>query len=116
MSDMPTDHPTGRPTDNPADGATELFVGHRELMFSIVYNLLGSVADTEDVLQETWVSWARKTEDGGQDIANPRAYLVRIAVNQALAHRAGASRQREAYVGPWLPDPLVAAPDPSTID
>ncbi|TDC25703.1 RNA polymerase subunit sigma-24, partial [Streptomyces sp. 8K308] len=55
------------PDDSPATGgagpeqdATRLFVDHRELLFSVVYNMLGSVADTEDVLQETWLSWAGK--------------------------------------------------------
>jgi len=88
------------------DDATEVFVGHRELLFSIVYNLLGSVADTEDVLQETWLAWARRTEDA-TGIENPRAYLVRIAVHQALRRQAGIIRRRETYVGPWLPEPLV---------
>jgi RNA polymerase sigma-70 factor (ECF subfamily) len=83
---------------------TGVFLGHRELLFSIVYNLLGSVADTEDVLQETWLSWS--TREG---IENPRAYLVRIAVNAALARKVSIDRRREEYYGPWLPEPVVAA-------
>jgi RNA polymerase sigma factor (sigma-70 family) len=86
------------------DSATRTFVEHRELLFSIVYNMLGSVADTEDVLQETWLSWAAAKRD---QVDNSRAYLVRIAVNQALARRAALSRRRETYVGQWLPEPLV---------
>jgi RNA polymerase sigma factor (sigma-70 family) len=88
------------------DAATSVFVGHRELLFSIVYNLLGSVADTEDVLQETWVSWSRRHAQASS-IENPRAYLVRIAVNEALARQASITRRRENYVGPWLPEPLL---------
>ncbi|MFJ8533644.1 RNA polymerase sigma factor SigJ [Streptomyces sp. NPDC093591] len=89
--------------------ATGVFVEHRELMFGVVYNMLGSVADTEDVLQETWLSWSARNRGAPRDtIANPRAYLVRIAVNHALARRAAISRRRETYVGPWLPEPLVA--------
>jgi RNA polymerase sigma-70 factor (ECF subfamily) len=88
------------------DAATSVFVGHRELLFSVVYNLLGSVADTEDVLQETWVSWSRRHAQTSS-IENPRAYLVRIAVNEALARQASITRRRESYVGPWLPDPLL---------
>lgn len=81
---------------------------HRELLFSIVYNMLGSVADTEDVLQETWLSWTARTEaPGAERIDHPRAYLVRIAVNRALAHQVAVSRRRENYVGTWLPEPLV---------
>ena len=90
------------------DRATEVFVGHRELLFSVVYNMLGSVSDTEDVLQETWLAWARRSRGSlGDEIDNPRAYLVRIAVNQALARQASINRRRETYVGPWLPDPLI---------
>ena len=96
-----------RPT--PADDhATEVFLGHRELLFSVVYNMLGSVSDTEDVLQETWLAWARHSSKPVRDeIDNPRAYLVRIAVNQALTRQASISRRRETYVGPWLPEPLM---------
>ncbi|MFG2056090.1 RNA polymerase sigma factor SigJ [Micromonospora sp. NPDC048930] len=86
------------------DTATQAFVDQRELLFSIVYNMSGSVADTDDVLQETWLSWA--AADRGR-VDNPRAYLVRIAVNQALARRAALSRRRETYVGQWLPEPVV---------
>jgi RNA polymerase sigma-70 factor (ECF subfamily) len=86
---------------------TRVFVEHRELLFSIVYNMLGSVADTEDVLQETWLSWS--TREG---IENPRAYLVRIAVNAALARRTSINRRREEYYGPWLPEPVVSGVDP----
>ncbi|WP_406470919.1 RNA polymerase sigma factor SigJ [Streptomyces sp. NBC_01615] len=93
------------------DGATRVFVDHRELLFAIVYNMLGSVADTEDVLQETWLSWSRRTHRSPLDgIDNPRAYLVRIAVNHALARRAAITRRRETYVGPWLPDPVLDEP------
>ncbi|WP_242613997.1 RNA polymerase sigma factor SigJ [Actinomadura roseirufa] len=89
--------------------ATEVFADHRELLFSVVYNLLGSVADTEDVLQDTWLAWAGRAEaEDAAEIQNPRAYLVRIAVNAALARQAVISKRRETYVGPWLPEPLVA--------
>jgi len=87
--------------------STEEFVAHRELLFSIVYNVLGSVADTEDVLQETWLAWS-----GRSGVENPRAYLVRIAVNAALARRTTINRRKEEYVGPWLPEPVVTPIDP----
>lgn len=82
-------------------GGTDAFVEHRELLFCIVYGMLGTVADTEDVLQETWLSWAPR----GQ-VDNPRAYLVRVAVNHALRRRARIDR--ESYSGQWLPEPVVA--------
>lgn len=107
MSDTPTDGSIG---EEPADTAMGAFVSHRELLFSIVYSMLGSVADTEDVLQEAWLSWASRYEaGGGARIESPRAYLVRIAVNKALARQAAISRRRETYVGPWLPEPLVTS-------
>ncbi|GAA4081119.1 RNA polymerase sigma factor SigJ [Streptomyces shaanxiensis] len=99
------------------DDATGVFVRHRELMFGVVYNMLGSVADTEDVLQETWLSWTARGAGSPLDgITNPRAYLVRIAVNHALARRAAISRRQETYVGPWLPEPLVADGEGSGAD
>ncbi|MGW4498793.1 RNA polymerase sigma factor SigJ [Micromonospora sp. NPDC004336] len=90
---------------------TTTFLAHRELLFSVVYAMLGSVADTDDVLQETWLAWAARNRADGASIDNPRAYLTRIAVNQALAQRAALDRRRETYVGQWLPEPLVARPD-----
>ncbi|SER87811.1 RNA polymerase sigma-70 factor, ECF subfamily [Streptomyces sp. yr375] len=101
-------------SDTPPDSVTQTFSAHRELLFSIVYNMLGSIADTEDVVQETWLSWTARNQrptdraSSAEPIENPRAYLVRIAVNRALAHQAALSRRRETYVGPWLPEPLVS--------
>ncbi|MFG2793289.1 RNA polymerase sigma factor SigJ [Streptomyces sp. NPDC048419] len=92
-------------SESSVDDATDVFMDHRELLFGLVYNMLGSVADTEDVLQETWLSWSGRGTDG---VTNPRAYLVRIAVNHALQRRSSLARRRETYVGPWLPEPLVA--------
>ncbi|WP_433172379.1 RNA polymerase sigma factor SigJ [Actinoallomurus sp. CA-150999] len=102
--------------DSPAETATRVFVDHRELLFSIVYTMLGSVADTEDVLQEAWLAWdARCRASGGEPIGNPRAYLVRVAVNRALTRRESISRRREEYVGPWLPEPLATPPSPDDV-
>lgn len=88
--------------------ATETFVEHRELLFAIVYNMLGSIADTDDVLQETWLAWESADRE---HVDNPRAYLVRIGINQALARQAAVKRRRETYVGQWLPEPVVTEPD-----
>jgi len=96
-------------TREPLTTTTRLFMDHRELLFAIVYNMLGSVADTEDVLQESWLSWSgSRDRSPHRRIENPRAYLVRVAVNHALTRRATIGRRRETYVGPWLPEPLVA--------
>lgn len=100
------------PEGTAEDTATQVFADHRELLFSVVYNLLGSVADTEDVLQDTWLSWAsRSGAEDAEEIENPRAYLVRIAVNTALARQSLIRRRRETYMGPWLPEPLVSDAD-----
>ena len=114
MSDIPADSPPGEPGGNPAQtAATRVFTGHRGLLFSVAYNMLGSVADTEDVLQETWLAWVARTQAAsGEQITSPRAYLVRIAVNRALARQASISRRREDYTGPWLPEPLITGDQP----
>ncbi|MFD5318675.1 RNA polymerase sigma-70 factor [Streptomyces sp. NPDC127098] len=89
-------------------GVTRAFVTHRNLLFTVAYELLGSAADAEDVLQETWLRWVGVDHDTVRD---QRAYLVRIATRQALAQLRALGRRRESYVGPWLPEPLLTAPD-----
>lgn len=72
--------------------------------------MLGSVAETEDALQDVWLAWsARHRIPDAEPVHNARAYLVRIAANRALARRADMSRRRETYIGSWLPEPLVTA-------
>ncbi len=90
------------------DSATETFVAHRNLLFTVAYELLGSAADAEDVLQETWLRWA--DVDLGT-VREKRAYLVRIVTRQALDRLRALGRRKESYVGPWLPEPLLTAPD-----
>jgi RNA polymerase sigma-70 factor (ECF subfamily) len=90
------------------DSATETFLAHRSLLFTVAYEMLGSAADAEDVLQETWLRWAGVDLD---TIENQRAYLVRITTRQALARLRTLGRRKESYVGPWLPEPLLTAPD-----
>ncbi|PJT51748.1 RNA polymerase subunit sigma-24, partial [Streptomyces albidoflavus] len=91
-----------------ADAATEAFVAHRNLLFTVAYELLGSAADAEDVLQETWLRWSGVDLAGVRD---RRAYLVRITTRQALTRLRTLGRRKESYVGPWLPEPLLTAPD-----
>src|SRR5690606_169552 len=94
--------------DGQADAATEVFVMHRNLLFTVVYEMLGSATDAEDVLQETWLRWARVDLDTVRD---QRAYLVRIATNQALTRLRTLGRRKESYVGSWLPEPLLTVAD-----
>ncbi|MFF4572270.1 RNA polymerase sigma-70 factor [Streptomyces sp. NPDC001410] len=84
------------------------FVAHRSLLFTVAYEMLGSAADAEDVLQESWLRWAGV--DHAQ-VRDPRSYLVRTVTRQALNRLRTLSRSREDYVGEWLPEPLLTSPD-----
>ncbi|UBU08499.1 RNA polymerase sigma-70 factor [Nonomuraea gerenzanensis] len=98
-------------TPGPLDGAgrsTEVFIAHRNLLFTVAYEMLGSAADAEDVLQETWLRWSGIDLDG---VREERAYLVRIVTRQALDRLRALGRRKESYVGPWLPEPLLTSPD-----
>ena len=93
-----------------ASTAVAQFARHRTLLFTVAYEITASVADAEDVVQETYLRWAQAAEQPG-GIRQPRAYLVQIATRQALNRLRSRARQREDYVGPWLPEPLLTAPD-----
>lgn len=84
------------------------FVTHRSLLFTVAYEMLGSAADAEDVVQETWLKWTRVDQS---EVRDPRAYLVRIVTRKALDQVRTLSRRREEYVGQWLPEPLLTTPD-----
>lgn len=97
---------TGSPADRLAD-----FDRYRGLLFSIAYRMLGSVADAEDMLQETFIRWQQSTEE---EIRSPRAFLVTILSRLCVNHLQSARVRREEYVGQWLPEPLLtgAGSDP----
>jgi RNA polymerase sigma-70 factor (TIGR02957 family) len=84
------------------------FVTHRNLLFTVAYELLGSAVDAEDVLQESWLRWASVDR---AEVRDARAYLVRIVTRQSLNHLRTVSRRREEYVGEWLPEPVLTSPD-----
>ncbi|WP_407563954.1 RNA polymerase sigma-70 factor [Streptomyces sp. 184] len=84
------------------------FVSHRSLLFTVAYEILGSAADAEDVVQESWLRWS------GADrarVRDARAYLVRIVTRQSLNRLRTLARRREDYVGEWLPEPLLTTHD-----
>jgi RNA polymerase sigma-70 factor (ECF subfamily) len=87
------------------------FVAHRSLLFTVAYELLGSAADAEDTVQDTWLRWDGIGADGRAEVADPRAYLVRIVSRLALNRLRTLARRKEDYVGEWLPEPLLTAPD-----
>jgi RNA polymerase sigma-70 factor (ECF subfamily) len=84
------------------------FAAHRSLLFTVAYEMLGSAADAEDVVQETWLRWAAVDHSHVRD---HRAYLVRIVTRQALNRLRTLARRREDYVGEWLPEPLLTSPE-----
>ncbi|WBB57135.1 RNA polymerase sigma-70 factor [Verrucosispora sp. WMMD573] len=87
------------------------FVAHRSLLFTVAYEMLGSVSDAEDVVQETWLRWAALADAGRGQVREPRAYLVRIVTRLCLNRMRTLARQREDYVGEWLPEPVLTSPD-----
>jgi RNA polymerase sigma-70 factor (TIGR02957 family) len=88
----------------------EVFEAHRDLMFAVAYRMLGSVADAEDAVQDAWLRWSAEPRSG---VESPRAYLARVVTNTALNRLRSVRSRREAYIGPWLPEPLLtqAGPD-----
>jgi RNA polymerase sigma-70 factor (TIGR02957 family) len=84
------------------------FVTHRSLLFTVAYEMLGSAADAEDVVQGTWLRWADVNQ---AEVRDSRAYLVQMVTRQALNRLRSLSRRREEYVGQWLPEPLITGPD-----
>ena len=84
------------------------FVAHRSLLFTVAYAMLGSAADAEDVVQEAWLRWANVDQGTVRD---PRAYAVTIVTRKALDRLRALARQREEYIGEWLPEPLVTTAD-----
>ena len=85
-------------------GHAERFTHLRPLLFTIVYEILGSATESDDVLQDSYLRWA---EVDLATVRDTKSYLAQLVTRQALnALRAGA-RRREDYVGPWLPEPLL---------
>jgi len=83
----------------------------RPLMFSIAYRMTGSVSDAEDIVQEAFLRLTRVLRDGAV-IASPKAYLATATTRLAISHLRSARVRRESYVGAWLPEPLLADPEP----
>lgn len=77
------------------------------MLFGIAYRMLGSVADAEDLVQDTWLRCSQVSTA----VDNPAGYLTRTVTNLALNRLTSAAATREQYVGPWLPEPLVTQPD-----
>jgi RNA polymerase sigma-70 factor, ECF subfamily len=95
---------------NRADGFTsadEAFVELRPLLFSIAYRMLGSVAEAEDVVQDAFLRWHTATKEGAE-VDSEKSYLAATVTRLAIDQLRRAKTRRETYIGPWLPEPLVA--------
>ncbi|MFE6036712.1 RNA polymerase sigma-70 factor [Streptomyces sp. NPDC056452] len=96
-----------------ADTVTDLFEESRPVLTGVAYRMLGRIADAEDVVQEAWLRWSSA---GREDVREPRAFLVRITTRLAIDRLRHLQSRREAYVGPWLPEPVVTEFGPSVPD
>ena len=105
-----TQHERERASDpEPRVERLSAFEQQRPRLMGVAYRLLGSVADAEDVVQDAWLRW-----DGtGDDVHNEEAYLTTVVTRLALDRLRRAKVQREAYTGPWLPEPVAASEDPA---
>jgi len=90
--------------------ATEAFEHCRRRLFGIAYRMLGSVADAEDILQEVWIRWQSTRRD---EVIEPTAFLSTITTRLSINSLRSAHTRRETYIGPWLPEPVNTADDPS---
>lgn len=84
--------------------AVETFDQQRRLLFSIAYRMLGSVMDAEDMVQETFLRW----QDAPiEDVRSPKSYMSTVITRLCIDQLRSARTQREQYIGPWLPEPLI---------
>ncbi len=90
-------------------GQVEVFNEHRALLFSIAYRMLGSVMDAEDAVQETYLRWQQAGDEG---VHSPKSYLSTVVTRLCIDQLRSAKRQREQYLGPWLPEPLIVEETP----
>lgn len=92
------------------DKKVEIFRQHRSRLFGIAYRMLGTHAEAEDILQEAYIRWHKVDL---AEIETPEAWLVTIVTRLSIDRLRKASRERETYIGPWLPEPLRTSDEPS---
>jgi RNA polymerase sigma-70 factor (ECF subfamily) len=92
------------------DQAVSIFLGVRPRLFGIAYRMLGTVAEAEDVVQDTWLRWQATDRSVVQDAT---AFLVTTTTRLAINLMQSARARRETYIGPWLPEPVDTSSDPT---
>jgi RNA polymerase sigma-70 factor, ECF subfamily len=100
------------PSPEPAASAESEVSAYRPLAFAIAYRMVGSVAETEDIVQEAFLRLHRTRTDGVV-VESPKAYLAALTTRLAIDHLRSARVRRESYVGPWLPEPVVQEGEPA---
>jgi RNA polymerase sigma-70 factor (TIGR02957 family) len=91
----------------------DAFETHRSLMIAVAYRMLGTMADAEDAIQDAWLRWTAAPRG---DVADPKSYLIRLVTNTSLNKLRSVRARREAYVGPWLPEPLFTQTGPDAAE
>ncbi len=86
------------------ENTAQTFNQYRVLLFSIAYRLLGSATDAEDIVQEAFLRWLQASD---QEVQSPKAYLSTVVVRLCIDQLRSARVQRERYIGPWLPEPIL---------
>jgi RNA polymerase sigma-70 factor (ECF subfamily) len=98
-------HPLKTMVSPPSADDASSFEEWRGLLFGIAYRMLGSATDAEDMVQEAYLRWVRRSD---HQVESVRAYLVTIVTRLCIDHLASARVQRVSYTGPWLPEPIMA--------
>src|SRR3990170_1237236 len=92
--------------DGRLDPSLDAIMSERRQLINLAYRLLGSLADAEDVVQETYARWYARSRQEQEAIKSPGAWLTTVASRICLDQLGPARARRESYVGEWIPEPL----------
>jgi len=84
-----------------------LYSEYKPLLFSIGYHMLGSVEDSEDLVQDTFVAFHQLSKTSNEELNNIKAFLCKVMTNRCLDLLKSSRKKREVYIGPWLPEPIL---------